>query len=609
MIKKLLRLLLPNPFDRMLVKLARKKGKRILLAWNRGLGDIALGLYAMVERIKEQVPDAEITFLIRENLQSGFSLLQGVKTIVVPSWKRGEPYDVKHTLESLGLDPSAFDLIVEKPNPTQWVRWQLGRVVPKLSWKREYDELYKKFDLPKGFTYIAVQISAETSYGQWRNWEVKRWRELEELLGPDEKLILFGFGKEPLFEGEKVIDLRGKTSLFEMISLIKNCCPYMIVPDSGILSMIYYLDVPFPIQVVSLWADPNHGILKQNVASPNPLLVHYPLVGKERDLSKVTAIEVYERLFPLKKPFKPLETVYFSKKSFAKKIPEKVGCVILAGGQGTRLGFSGPKGMFSIGGKTLFERIVQKIPNSVPIAIMTSPANHKETISYFEKQGQFGKKIFFFQQSTLPLLDEEKRPFGLEGADGNGSFYRRFVETKLADEFALLGVDTITITPVDNARADPLDPEWIDWHRRTFSDVTIRSIERSSVEESMGVLIERDGKVEILEYSEISLSEMQRVREDQKPFYLYAYTGLVACELSFIRRAANQPLPLHWVQKQVAHEGKTWSLWKGEKFLFDAFQWAHHTTVLCSPREVCYAPLKTKEGPNGIEAVEKALCQ
>lgn len=68
----------------MLERTAKKGGKKILLGWNRGLGDIALGLYAMVQRIREIVPNAEITFVVRENLRDGFSMLEGVKTIVAP---------------------------------------------------------------------------------------------------------------------------------------------------------------------------------------------------------------------------------------------------------------------------------------------------------------------------------------------------------------------------------------------------------------------------------------------------------------------------------------------------------------------------------------------
>lgn len=300
MFRTVARLFLPNRLDWLCKNAKRRGAKRILLAWNRGLGDIALGLYAIVQRIRYWIPDAEITFLIRDNLQDGFSLLDGVQTILARDWVRGEPYDVNQTLLNLGRRPEQFDLIIPWPNPTEWVSWQHGQVVPRLVWKSACDSLYKKFDLPDHFTYIGVQTAAETNYGLWRNWPEKRWSELFEKLQSNDsiRVIMFGFGSEPKFASDRIIDLRGKTSLFELLSIIKNRCRHLVLPDSGILSMAYYLDVAFALQVVSLWADSNHGVLKQNVASPNPLLVHRPLIGERRDLSTISADDVLRHLLP-----------------------------------------------------------------------------------------------------------------------------------------------------------------------------------------------------------------------------------------------------------------------------------------------------------------------
>src|SRR3989338_3724840 len=110
----------------MLNRCAKRGGKKILLGWNRGLGDIALGLYAMVHRIRELIPEAEITFLTRPNLREGFTLLEHTKVLVAPEWKRGQAQSVKKTLQQLQTDPKAFDLIIENPSPTDWVRWQRG---------------------------------------------------------------------------------------------------------------------------------------------------------------------------------------------------------------------------------------------------------------------------------------------------------------------------------------------------------------------------------------------------------------------------------------------------------------------------------------------------
>ena len=294
MIRKIYRTIRPNPLDKYLKNTVKKNGKNVLIAWNRGLGDIALGLYAIKKRIYSFIPDAKIYFLIRENLKEGITLLGGDHVIIAPFWKRGVVYDVIETLTKLNIDPKTFDLILEKPDPTYWVRWQLGKVTPKLQWNATYENYYQKFSLQKS-TYIGVQPFTETNYGLWRNWTLDRWQELFEKMS-DQKFLLFGYEKTENFSFPNVIDLRQKTSLFEVLSIIKNCCNSVILPDSGILSMIYYLEVDFPLKIVSFWGDHNQGILKQNVASPNPSLIHKPLIAKNKNLSIIQADEVIHNL-------------------------------------------------------------------------------------------------------------------------------------------------------------------------------------------------------------------------------------------------------------------------------------------------------------------------
>lgn len=301
MFRKLKRKIFPNPFD-LLLKKARKKGqKKFLLAWNRGLGDIPLGLYALKTRILEYIPEAEITFIIRENLKEGFSLFEGVKTIIAPDWKRNKEFNLKQTLEKLNINENSFDVIVEKPDPAYWTKWQIGKLIPKLKWQSEYDELYKRFNLDPNCKYIGVQVDTETGYALWRSWPKIRWQELfaQIRMKKDHKVILFGLKNDDNFPlSEDLIDLRGKTSLLEMLSIIKNRCSHMVLPDGGILSILYYLDTDFALKVVSLWND-RQGVLKQNVASSNKLLKHIPLFT-EKDLSAIQADQVYMHLFSSK---------------------------------------------------------------------------------------------------------------------------------------------------------------------------------------------------------------------------------------------------------------------------------------------------------------------
>jgi len=564
---------LPNRLDWMLKRAAKRGERHVVLGWNRGLGDIALGLYAIVHRIRQFLPEAKITFVTRPGLKDGFSMLPGVECLVAPGWQRGKKVDIKQTIKELGLNVKQL-YIVENPSPTDWCQWQRGTLVPRLRWDTGYEDRWKRFDLPEGFTYIGVQVAGETNYGLWRNWPPERWNELFDRLAVlgSVRVLLFGQSSEIPFSHPMLIDLRGKTSLFDLLSLLKNRCSAAVLPDSGILSLLYYLDASFPLRVVSLWCD-SQGVLKQAVPSPNPQLVHCPLIGEKKNLSSISADRVFEALFP--------KLLRVSKR--AEEVDEmaidRAACVILAGGQGSRLGFSGPKGLFPLLGKSLFQYQLEKIPREMPVAVMVSPLNQDETLAYFEQHQNFGRDVTFLCQEMLPLLDDAHRPAG-EGPDGNGGVYSLLASSALLDR-----CDDFLIIPIDNPLADPADQKLLSHHRKQRADVTIKCIERKRGE-SMGILIEQKGQVRIAEYFE-------GVPESEPSF---SYTGQLVISRRFVEKAAAFPLPYRWVRKK--------SLWKREKFLFDAFPLAEKIETLCYPRKLCYAPIK---GPENIPDVERLL--
>ncbi|PIS01713.1 MAG: hypothetical protein COT84_00715 [Chlamydiae bacterium CG10_big_fil_rev_8_21_14_0_10_35_9] len=284
MFKTILRKIQQNPFEKLLQKSALKKKKTFLLEWNRGLGDIPLGLYAIVHRIKKYVPDAKITFLIRSDLEEGFSFLRDVQFLVVPSWKRHAQYNIYSALQELHINPDNYDVIIEKPDPTYWVRWQIGALTPRLKWEQKYDMLWKKFNLPSS-DLIAVQPAIESKYNLWRGYPPHKWQSLFNAI--NSPIVLLGQENTNSFSGNHLIDLRGKTNLCELLSILKNACTKAVLPDSGVLSFMYYLDVEFPIKVVSLWADIAQGIMKQNVASPNKGLKHVPLLGQDKNVNNI----------------------------------------------------------------------------------------------------------------------------------------------------------------------------------------------------------------------------------------------------------------------------------------------------------------------------------
>lgn len=296
MLKNLFRSILPNPLDSILISAHKKNQKTFLLAWNRGIGDIPLGLFAIVHRIRWFIPDSKITFMIRPSLKEGFILFPQVKTVIATSWERGKDYSIEETLLQLNLSKEDFDVIIENPDPTYWVKYQIGRVRPYLTWKSELDKLHEKFNLPSNYIYLAAQTHSDTGHSPWRDYPEEKWKEIFNLLDKKKKIkvLLFGIEKKSSFENDCVIDLRGKTSMLDVLSIIKNRCSYAILPDGGILSLLYYLDVNFPIKLVTLWSD-RQGVLKQNVESPNRLLKHYPILRTRSDFKDIDPSEILDK--------------------------------------------------------------------------------------------------------------------------------------------------------------------------------------------------------------------------------------------------------------------------------------------------------------------------
>ncbi|MDH4265288.1 MAG: hypothetical protein OEW45_06590 [Deltaproteobacteria bacterium] len=299
MIRNFLRKLKRNKFDILLKKAARERKKRFLILWNRGLGDIALGLYGMVFRIKKCIPHAQITFLTRKELADAFSLLAGTNVIAVPWWQRKNPIDFDDTARRLNLKQEDYDIVLLEVNPTKWLKWQIGNLIPKMSWKSDYDLLWKRLNINcQSRLNIGVHLNTETQqfYGYNKDWPLANWEKLLERILHQSNIgvLLLGQHKTPFLKHPSLIDLRGETSLLEVLSLIKNCCKILIAPDGGLLSLTYYLDVFFPITIISLWGDVHQGILKQAVPSPNKGLIHISLTGEEKDITRLEVDKVFE---------------------------------------------------------------------------------------------------------------------------------------------------------------------------------------------------------------------------------------------------------------------------------------------------------------------------
>jgi len=298
MLKKILKKIRSNPLDGMLKKLMKQGKNNILIEWNRGLGDIPLGLFAVVKRVKQFIPDAKITFVTRKDLKDGFLMLENVNVVVCPFWERNKEHDLLDSIKKIGLIPNDYDLIIEKPDPTYWVKWQLGKITPTLRWNFENDNLYKKFSIDLSKKVIAIQPDIGSSYNLWRTLSITKWQQLISKIEKQEsvQVVLIG-SKETKLELKNTLDLRGKTTLFELLSILKSACDTALLLDGGILSLIYYLNTTFNLKIISLWGDPRQGIIKQSVSSPNPCLIHDPIIGEFKNVDSLSIDQIYKKLF------------------------------------------------------------------------------------------------------------------------------------------------------------------------------------------------------------------------------------------------------------------------------------------------------------------------
>lgn len=312
----------------------------------------------------------------------------------------------------------------------------------------------------------------------------------------------------------------------------------------------------------------------------------------------------------------------------------KAGCLVVAGGQGTRLRFEGPKGMYPISPvkkKTLFQILAEKIlavskqvGHAVPLAIMTSPLNHQTTVEFFAGHNNFGLQagqLCFFMQKMLPFITPEGDVF-LEGPDaiacgpdGNGGSLHQFYESGIWKKWFDAGVRHVHYVLIDNPLCDPVDAELLGFHVKHQADVTVKCILREDPSEQVGVLVRKDDHVQVIEYSEIPSEERNAVNVDGSLKHPCANISVFCFAMAFIEKIIPRQLPLHKAFKAAKKEVSPGKFllssepcaWKFERFIFDVLPFAQRIEGLLYNRRVCYAPLKNLSGAGSPEAVQKAL--
>jgi hypothetical protein len=286
-----------TPFDRALRAARSDRDHVFVFGWNRGLGDIALGLMPLFARIRIECPGSRIVIFTRPELEEAFMLAGADALHVIPGVQRGSALDVVGAAARLGIAPGAHVTFFQAPDPTRWLEGRRRDYPPALHWRSSWNaKADRVFAAPHDAIVIGAHVDSETArhYGYVKDWPADSWRALMQLFPPATKVhwVLFGHAASVTFDVPNATDLRGRTSFLEMLAVIRTRCRILVAPDSGVLTAAYYLDQDFPLDIVSLWSDPRQGILKQQCASPNPRLRHVALQGPDEDVRKLRVDDV-----------------------------------------------------------------------------------------------------------------------------------------------------------------------------------------------------------------------------------------------------------------------------------------------------------------------------
>jgi UDP-N-acetylglucosamine/UDP-N-acetylgalactosamine diphosphorylase len=314
----------------------------------------------------------------------------------------------------------------------------------------------------------------------------------------------------------------------------------------------------------------------------------------------------------------------------------KVAAVLVAGGQGTRLGHSGPKGTFNLGlpsQKSLFQLQAERLLNlafrtgrTIPWYIMTSAANHAETTAFFQAHHMFGypeTDLFFFQQAQLPVIDAAGKillaaPGKISlGPNGNGGCFLALEKSGALADMERRGVAWVFLYGVDNALVRICDPGFIGFTVANRFPAASKVVAKTAPGENAGILCYRNGRPAIIEYTEFP-SELTGQR-DAAGNLLYGNANIVThlFRRDFLARNAGAGLPYHAAHKKIATidgdgnpvKPEQPNAYKFELFMFDLFPLLDDMAALQVSREEEFAPVKNKEGNDSPATARQLLFQ
>ncbi len=298
--------------------------------------------------------------------------------------------------------------------------------------------------------------------------------------------------------------------------------------------------------------------------------------------------------------------------------------ITMAGGQGTRLGHTGPKGTFKLDvygkGKYLFEILAENLKEAnkkyntiIPWYIMTSRENNDETQEFLEKNNYFGydkNSVMLFEQGELPLVNlEGKMLIGKdmkikEASDGNGGVFTSLRKTGMLADMKERGVKWIFIGGVDNAILKMADTTLLGMAIDKNVEIASKSVVKANPHEKVGVFCKMNGHPKVIEYSELPKSMAEEVDYNGELKYGESHIMCNLFTIEAIEKISKEPLIYHSAVKKNSYIDESGieiipdmpNSYKFEAFIFDSFELFDDIAILRGKREDDFAPVKNKDG-------------